>query len=80
MIAKQERQECKEALSATLSPRRMIFEAKFTKYVSNKMQKKAIEKRVMTSVTPKFDITTKHQSSPSKWKNHFKENMTKTLD
>jgi hypothetical protein len=53
----------------------MIFEAKFNKYKSNKTQKKAIEKRVISSITPKFDITTKSQTSPSKWKNHFKENI-----
>lgn len=77
-LARQSRAE--SCTNASLSPRRMIFEAKFSKYKSNKAQKKAIISKVTSAVTPKFDITTKNQSSPSRWKNHFKENMTKSIE
>ena len=50
----------------TASPRREIFEAKFDKYLANKSQKEAIEKRAKIMQQPAFDVTTRGRNSPSK--------------
>ena len=45
--------------SQTQSPRRTLYEAKFEKYLANKVQKDAITLRVKTAAVPNFDLTTK---------------------
>jgi hypothetical protein len=42
------------------SPRRQIYEAKFDKFVANKLQKQLIEKRRESMKKEDFDITTRN--------------------
>ena len=55
------------------SPRRQIYEAKFDKFVANKLRKQHVEKRKETMKKEEFDITTKNPSSPSKKSRRFRK-------
>ena len=55
-----------------VSPRRKVFEAKYEKFLANKHQKDAIEKRVSAMKAHDFDITTRNQQSPSKRSGNFR--------